>query len=477
MHLPLVSFFSPAIDRALSGGQAKTAKAMLGRVEAIVGGTDDSAISQRTAIFAFSIRVLSAAIAYFSQVLMARWMGEFEYGIFVAVWVAFVILGGIACLGFHTGIIRFISEYRASGDDDELRGAIRGSLMWSLGAATLLAMTGALLLHFFSGFISSYFVMPVFLALVCLPMLALQEVQDGIARAYSWPGTALAPTFIVRPIILLATMAATTHYGFDANAQTAMLSAIAATWIASLAQFGLLLWRMRSVVPSGKARFLPMKWIAITMPIFLIEGFYNLLTNTDILFVGYFMPPDKVGIYFAAVKTLALVHFVYFAVKAAAAHRFATYKASGDHQRYEDFIRETIHWTFWPSLVLAIIMALTSKYFLMLFGPSFVTGQYLIWILAGGIVVRASVGAAESVLTMSGEQHACALVYAASLAVNVTLNILLIPRFGLEGAALATSMALVFEAGALYVAAKRRLGLHIFIIPSRRQIETGGVAG
>ncbi len=477
MHLPLVSLFAPALDRVLSSSNSARAKTMLDRVEAVIEGRDDSAVSQRTALFAFAIRVLSAAIAYFSQVLMARWMGDFEYGIFVAVWVAFVILGGIACLGFQTGIIRFISEYRASGEEDELRGAIRGSLMWSFGAATLLGLTGATLLHFFSGFITSYFVMPIFLALICLPMLALQEVQDGIARAYNWPGTALAPTFIARPIILLATMAATTHYGFDANAQTAMLSAIVATWIASLAQFLLLSWRMRAFVPSGKARFLPMQWIAITMPIFLIEGFYNLLTNTDILFVGYFMPPEKVGVYFAAVKTLALVHFVYFAVKAAAAHRFATYKASGDRQRYEDFIRETIHWTFWPSLVLAIVMGLTAKYFLMLFGPSFVSGQYLIWILACGVVVRASVGAAESVLTMSGEQRACAMVYAASLAVNISLNIMLIPRFGLEGAALATSLALVFEAGALYAAAKRRLGLHIFIVPARRTTAVDGVAG
>ncbi len=439
----------------------------------ILAGRGDSAVSQRTAIFAFSIRVVSAAIAYLSQVLMARWMGDFEYGVFVAVWVAAVILGGIACLGFQTGVIRFISEYRTRDDADHLRGVIRGALAWSLGAATLIAAGGSGLLYAFSDRITDYFVAPIFLAAVFLPMMALQEVQDGVARAFNWPGVALGPTFLARPLLILAAMAAFILSGFEASAQTAMLSAIAATYAASLAQFITLKRRLGKTVAKGRAKFLPKQWLVIAMPIFLVEGFYNLLTNTDILFVGYYLPPEQVGVYFASVKTLALAHFVYFAVKAGAAHRFAAYRTSGDRRRYEAFIQETVRWTFWPSLALAVLMAIFGRYFLALFGPSFVAGESLLWILAIGVVVRSTVGAAESVLTMSGEQKTCAIVYAASLAVNLVLNFSLIPVYGLKGAAAATSLALVFEAVALYAAAKRRLGIHIFIIPSLGNPATG----
>ena len=158
------------------------------------------------------------------------------------------------------------------------------------------------------------------------------------------------------------------------------------------------------------------------MPIFLIEGFYNLLTNVDMLFVSHYMNPEDVSVYFAAAKTLALVHFVYFAVKAAAAHRFATYRSSGNRLRYEQFIIETVNWTFWPSLALALLMLVIGKYFLMLFDPSFVVGESVIWILTIGIIIRSSVGPAESVLTMSGEQKACAFVYASTLAFNLVLK-------------------------------------------------------
>jgi O-antigen/teichoic acid export membrane protein len=436
----------------------------LGRT--ILLADDDRSVSQRTALVAFAIRVVSAVFAYVSQVLMARWMGEFEYGVFVAVWVAFVILGGIACLGFQTSIVRFISEYRTAGDYEHLRGAIRASLGWSFAAATLLAVLGAGILWLFSGFVTQYYVMPIFLACICLPMLALQEVQDGVARAFSWPGTALGPTFLARPLLLLAAMAIFVSVGLAPNAATAMAAAIAATWIASLTQFVVLVTRLRGVVPAGPTRYLPAQWIVIAAPIFMVEAFYNLLTNVDILFVSFYLAPEETAVYFATVKTLALAHFVYFAVKAAAAHRFAAYRRAGERERYESFIRETVNWTFWPSLGLAALMILFGKYFLMLFGPAFVSGQSLIWILAVGVVIRSTVGAAESVLTMSGEQKTCAAVYAASLFVAIVLNYLLVPVFGLSGAAMATLATLTFEAAALYAAAYRRLGLHIFILPT-----------
>ena len=48
------------------------------------------------------------------------------------------------------------------------------------------------------------------------------------------------------------------------------------------------------------------------------------------------------------------------------------YATVGVPPRYEQFIQETVHWTFWPSLALALLMLVVGKYFLMLFGPDFV---------------------------------------------------------------------------------------------------------
>jgi O-antigen/teichoic acid export membrane protein len=75
------------------------------------------------------------------------------------------------------------------------------------------------------------------------------------------------------------------------------------------------------------------------------------------------------------------------------------------------------------------------------------------------LVARAAVGPCESLLTMSGNQNICALVYAMTLAFNIGLSVLLIPEFGLWGAAIATALAMMFEASALSFTVWRKLGI------------------
>ncbi len=431
----------------------------------IIYGTSDRAISRRTALYAYAIRIASALIAYVSQVLLARWMGEYEYGIFVIVWISAVILGGISCIGFHTAVVRLIPEYQSANSFTLLRGLLFASRTWSIAVATFLAIVGVAGIYIYPEAIQNYYVLPFYLAAICLPMLALSEVQDGIARAFDLPFIALSPTFLIRPVLILIFMAAAVMAGFEADATTALGATIVATWFVSIGQLLKLNKKLRQYVPVGSKKSDTMTWFAISVPIFLVEGFFNLQTNIDILMIGWFMPPEQTAVYFAAAKTLALVHFVYFAVKAGSAHRFAQYLASDDKLRYASIINDTIRWTFWPSAVMCVVLLITGKYLLMLFGSPFTAGYPLLFIFVVGLLARASVGPAESVLTMSGEQNLCAAVYMVTLTFNIALNFILIPIYGLAGAATATTIALIFEAIALYVVTLHRLGVHMFIIP------------
>ena len=97
---------------AFAAAPCAAGTAVLGRLDALIFTADERGEAGRISLIAFVIRVVSAVIAFVSQVLLARWMGSFEYGIFVLVWTTMVIVGNLACLGFHTSVIRFIPEYR-----------------------------------------------------------------------------------------------------------------------------------------------------------------------------------------------------------------------------------------------------------------------------------------------------------------------------------------------------------------------------
>ena len=153
----------------------------------------------------------------------------------------------------------------------------------------------------------------------------------------------------------------------------------------------------------------------------MVEGFYLLLTHADVLLLRQYRSPEEVAVYYAAAKTLALVAFVSFSVSAATAHKFSEYHVAGNKAQLSAFLAESIRWTFWPSLAATVLILALGKPFLWLFGPQFVDGYVLMFILAIGPLARATVGPVERLLNMVGEQRACALVYASAFAANIAL--------------------------------------------------------
>ena len=450
-------------ERLLPQRLALRARPLLGKLDAVLFSSDERGQAGRISLIAFAIRVISAVIAFVSQVLMARWMGSFEYGILVLVWTTMVIVGNLSCLGFHTSVIRFIPEFREHGKLAELRGILLASRIFVLVASTLIALIGIAGVWLFSGWLENYYVVPFILGIFCLPMIAMSDLLQGIARAHSWTLSALSLVYIVRPIAILACMGLALLIGMPADARTALIASIVTT----IFQLVEITARTDARVPSGPRAIHMRDWIAVSLPIFLVESFFFLLTNADVLMVGFYLQPDDVAVYFATVKTLALVHFVYFAVKAGVAQRYAHY-THGDREKLATFARETVSWTFWPSLLMALVVLVLGKPMLILFGPEFTSGYPLLFLLVCGVVARAAVGPCESLLTMSGHQNICAAVFAVTLALNIALNVVLIPTFHLWGAALATALAMVFEAAALSFTVWRKLGITMAIfIPAR----------
>lgn len=432
-------------------------------MQTLATDSGEHAAAQRMALIAFSIRILSAAIAFLSQIIQARIMGEFEYGIFVFVWVLTILIGNLSCLGFHTVVVRFLPQYRTDRAHGSLFGIALTARVFSMMLATGVALTGFAVLYFFGKIVEAYYMAPIFLALVILPMIALGDVLDGTARANSWAFTALTPTFIIRPTLILVFMIALVQAGYDKSAVTAMIAALAATYVTSIGQFLAVSLRMDRRYPAARRTYSLRAWFRVALPIFFVEGFGYMLTNSDVVIVGLYLDPDEVGVYFAAAKTMALMQFVFFSVKAAAAPRFASLVAEGDRSGLARFAGEMARWGFWPSLAVGIIMLLAGKMMLSLFGSGFTAGYPLMAILFAGYLAKASVGPGEVLLTMAGRQQLCAWLYAVVLISNLGLNMLLIPAYGLTGAAFAAAGAMMIEAVLLHVTVRKALGIVLFV--------------
>jgi O-antigen/teichoic acid export membrane protein len=421
------------------------------------------AIAQRIAGTAFIIRIVSAVLAYATQVLLARWMGSHEFGIFVYVWTWVMLIGGLADLGLASAAQRFIPQYGESGALTKLRGYLAGSRWMAFGIATATALICALAIHLARPWLDDYTIVPLYLACVCLPVYGVMHVQDGIARSFNWVNLALVPAYIVRQLIVVVLMAAAWLAGAPTDAVSAVIIAAISIWLTALGQMLLLNRKLATQTESGAKEYDIRNWIALSIPMFAVDSLYSMLMYVDVLVLKQFRTPDEIAVYYAALKTLSLVAFVYFAVSAASAHRFAEYHVAGDHTRLASFLRDVVRWTFWPSLGATLLLLACGWPMLWLFGKNFTGGYHLMFIFAIGMLARASIGPAERFLVMLGEQRACALIAALAFAVNLGLCLIFVPRFGIDGAACAITIAFMLESLLLFLVARRKLGFHIFI--------------
>lgn len=436
----------------------------LAQIFAILKNADGSKNAERTALIAFAIRIISAAVAFVSQIILARSMGSFEYGIFVFIWVFVIIAGNLSCLGLHTTVIKFLPQYETQNDNSHIRGLTLTTRVFAIIIASIFALIGVGSVFFFENSIPDYYLTPIILGGCALPMIALGDVLDGTSRANNWPIIALSPTFIIRPGLIILFVLGAIMVGYEANAKIALLCALAASYTTTLAQFIIVTYKLRNRFQRGAHEWEIKKWVGVALPIFLIEGFYYLLTNADVIIVGFFLSPERVAVYFAAAKTMALVHFIYFAVKAGAAPRFSALYASGDLQALDRFVKQTARWTFYPTIAMGAVVMAFGQLILSMFGEGFVEGYAVMAILLTGILAKACIGPGEVLLSMAGQQKICTIIYAFALATNLCLNFSLIPIYGILGAASATAGAMFIEAILLFIVIYKKMNITMFAL-------------
>jgi O-antigen/teichoic acid export membrane protein len=434
----------------------------LARLRAMLtGGSSEVSLTRRLAGTIFIIRVVSAALAYLSQILLARWIGGSDYGVYVYVWTWVLLLGSMMDFGISASAQKIIPEYRTRGEHALLRGFLSGSRWMTFIVSSIVSALLAVAVKWLSPWIDTSTILPLYIGCVTLPAFVVANTQDGIARSHDWMRLGLMPQFIVRQSLIIGVTAGAFALGFNLGATAAMLASAAAVWIAMIGQMVVLNRRLRHHVEPGPKAYDIGGWLSISLPVLMVEGFYLLLSYTDVLVLQQFRSSQEVGVYFAVVKTLALVSFIHYAMSATTAHRFAEYHALGDKARLSAYVAHAIKWTFWPSLAATIVLLAIGKPLLWLFGPQFVIGYDIMFVAAIGLVVRSAIGPVERLLNMLGHQYICALAYALAFIMNVTLCIALVPRLGGHGAAAATSISLTFETVLLFWIVRQRLGLHV----------------
>jgi O-antigen/teichoic acid export membrane protein len=410
-----------------------------------------------------AIRILGAALTYGSMVLLARWLGAHEFGIFAYVQVITMLLGIAFSFGFSSSSLRFVSSYAARGRLRRLSGFLACSYRFVALFSLVGASLAAGLVYAFRASLDSWYVMLLVVGMLAVPFWTLLSQLESTARAFGWVNLAYVPNYILRPLMLVVLAGAWALWGGTADAVTAICALVGACLVAALVQ-GAIVWRRsRERLAAVEPVFHSRRWLAVSLGFLVIDGFRMLLDNTDVLLIGQLLDPHSVAIYFAVIRTSGLIGFIAFSVNAYAVPRYAEIYSTGTRAELQAFVTSTIQLMFWPSLLAAGVMACSGPFLLSLFGPDFVSGYPAMLVVLTGLVLRASTLPVEFLLNMTGHHRDTMRVYAAASVANLAMCLALIPAFGIIGAAVSSYVAILGGNFCLYRLVRQRLGIEAWV--------------
>jgi len=425
--------------------------------------------------------VLNLGGALFSQiafflitVLLARVLGGAQVGLYAQGFAFLSLLGLLSLSGFRAGLTRFVAVHLADGDPAALRGTVRLGLgLSAVGAAVLGAGLWAaapwLAHHAFS---DGRLVTPLRFVGVTLPAsvfadAALSATQGyRTMKPYAYVGLLFEPGLR----ITLTALALATHQGLR-GAMVALAVSNYAGAVAAAAALRRLMGRI-----ADEPRYIPRELFGFSAVSWLASLASTGLIWADTIILGVYRTSADVGVYQVATRLVMLAAFVMVPVNAAFAPRIADL-----HRRERtDSLRRTYAaatgWILRLSLPGTIVCIALRHQLLELFGRRFVAGATVTLVLALGKLVDSATGPCGLMLNMSGRPVLSLVDNVSALIVNVVLNLVLIPHFGIIGSAYAWAISLTLVNLLRVVQVRIVLGMYPFDVGEAKAFVAGGAA-
>jgi O-antigen/teichoic acid export membrane protein len=417
--------------------------------------------------------IASSLLGFALVVVITRGLGAARGGALFEAIALFMILSNSFELGADTALVRMVARFRALGRIQDVRPTIRVALspVVSIGivsAVVLVVLAPAIARVFIRDHVEAG-ILYIRLFAPFLPLASATTVALGATRGL---GTMLPYVAIqnvgvplARPVLVLLVLAAGMGTGAVALAWAAPL---AAGFVAAIA--ALVVHHRKAVEKDRPPPTDPPRSIGDVAGEFwrfaAPRGLAGMLQITviwlNILLVGALATTREAGIFAAASRFTGVGTFALQAVGIAIAPQISALLARDESRRAETVFQTATWWLMALSWPIYAVMAVFAPFLMQVFGPEFVAGQTVLLVLSLAMLALVGTGNNKVVLLMAGGSGWNLAITSVALAVNIVLSLILIPAFGMNGAAVAFGATIVMDNALTTLVVRYRLKLQPF---------------
>lgn len=386
------------------------------------------------------VKVLTAILAFLMNIVIARKLGPAEAGLFFLGFTLVVLLASVGRMGLDNSVMRFVARARVAGDTVKLHGLYRKALLWGGGLCLLfmlvLLASSQLLVNF-------VFEQPGFGAVLPIMVMALPLVGLYTLHVFALLGMKkiIAGVMVLTGIVPLTMLAGLLIFPVTRAQEVAWVYLVGC---ALALVIGVFFWHR--AVP-GKEQGVKLSAFpsdllyASCMPLWGVVILGQVIQWSSQLLMGVWGSVEDVALFAVAQRTAMLIGFALFAVNASAGPKFAALYSQGNMVGLERVALWSVRLILLVAVPSLIFMMVFPQWLMGLFGPQFRAASTALMVLAVGQFIGTAVGSVGSLLSMTGHERQLRWNVFIGAVLGVGLGVLLIPGYGLIGAAIATSVA------------------------------------
>lgn len=437
-----------------------------GALSRFAGGAVSRLLS--TSALLLAARLLGAAAGFLVQLVLAKCLLAGELGIYFALTSLAVIGGVVAAHGYPSIATRFVSRYRIPRSHPLLRAFVRIAQAETLGLALIIAAMVAIASAAWPGLPAETRVAAV-IAASTIPFVAAFRLYGSLATATRAFALAYLPDVCLKPVVLLCALGVIFLAYRDISLVQVMLALAVATMALSLLQYALLagqfpvkikLWGGGSHRQSA-LKPLASKWRREAHTVLLVAVFSQFFPDLSILVASPVLSASDMGAFGLCLKLAFLVGFFVLLTQNLATPDLADALGKRAERRTTANVGPSCLPAAAATFVALLLSILWGKEVLRLFGTDFEAGHTALVLLVAAQFVRAVFGPSNAVLTLVGEPKANLQLTAVAVGVLMAGTAALGGIFGLDGAALAVLLTMLFWSGASAYVLYRRAGVRV----------------